>query len=116
MDVKELPEFSRLRGTDGALAGQGFMDMAPLAEDGQESGGCFAGMFEQESEPVRWRGIVRRHGVPTVVILDQQAEQAHEFGFLRRPGAALAEEVSKALSDRLVLLPRLDDLGAGFGQ
>jgi hypothetical protein len=34
MDVKKLPELSRLRGTDGALAGQGFMDMTPLAEDG----------------------------------------------------------------------------------
>src|SRR6266404_2873314 len=115
MDVKELPEFSCLRGTDGALAGQGFMDMAPLAEDGQKIGGCFAGMFEQELEPVRRRGIVRRHSVPAVVILDQQAEQMHEFGFLRRPSAAFADEVSKALRDSLVLLPRLDDLGAGFG-
>ena len=90
MDVKECPEFSRLGGTDGALAGQGFMDMAPLAEDGHQLGGCFAGMFEQELKPFGGRGIVGRHGVPAVIILDQQAEQAHEFGFLSGPGAALA--------------------------
>ena len=46
-------------------------------------------MFEQELEPFRGGGIVRSHGVPPVVILDQKAEEAHEFGFLGGPGAAL---------------------------
>ena len=62
--------------------------MAPLAEDGPQICGCFAGMFEQKLEPFGGGGIVGRHGVPAVVILDQEAEQAHEFGFFRRSGAA----------------------------
>ena len=64
------------------------MDMATLAEDWQQIARCFSRMFQQKLKPLRNHGLVQWHGLTAIVISDQQAEQAHEFGFLRSSGAA----------------------------
>ena len=112
--MEELAQFACLRGADGALCGQGLVDVAPLAENGQQIGSSLAGMFEQELEPFRRGRIVRRHGVPAAVVLDEKAEEPQEPGFLQGALAALTDKVVQASADSLVLFVVLNDRGHGF--
>src|SRR5450759_3967737 len=73
-------------------------------------------MLDEELQVFRGCRVVGRHAVLAVVVLNQQPEQPHEFGFRWRPGAALADQVSETMPDGFVLLFGFDDLGCGFDQ
>lgn len=75
--AKELAQLARLRGTDGALSGQGFMDVAALAKDRQQQlVRGLAGMLDQELQVFRGCRVIRGHAVLAVVVLNQQARAA----------------------------------------
>ena len=90
--------------------------MAALAEDGKQSGGRLAAVLQEESQAVGWCSVVRGHGVPAVVILDQQSEQPHESGLVLGSGTSLANQFSEAAADLLVLFLGLDNLWNSLDQ
>src|ERR1035441_363013 len=112
--MKELAQFPCLCRTDGALPVERFVDVAALAEDCQQQlGGGFAGMLDYELQACGRRGVIRRHAMLAVVVLDEDGEQVHEAVFGSCP-AALHEKFAETRAETIVILIVLDAAGEGF--
>src|ERR1022692_4953829 len=113
--MKELAQLPSLCHAFSALPVERFAHVAALAKHQQQQlGGGLAGMLDQELQVFGGGRVIWGHAMPAVVVLNMHKQQPDELGFVWWVGAALADEISGAMPDGFVLLPRFDHLGAGF--
>src|SRR5271157_1770727 len=89
-DAEDLAEPSCLGRADRSLPVQGLMHVAALSENGLEVRSRLPGVFQQELELFGGGAMVGWERVPAVVVLDQQDQQAHQFGLFGGAGTRFA--------------------------
>lgn len=94
LDTEHFAKPFRLFWIDSAFSVECFVDMAALVKDRQQVSGSLAGMFHEELKTFGGCAVVRRHTVAAVVVLNQKAQQPHQFGFIRRARTAFADEIA----------------------